>query len=100
TASTWAYAVALSVFAYDRGGPGAVGVAWLVLMVPAGVAAPFLAVVADRLPADRVLAVSLAARGVAMVGCAVAVATDVSPFVVLALAVPTSMLARLVGPAQ
>jgi MFS family permease len=100
TASSWAYAVALSVFAYDRGGPGAVGVAWLVLMVPAGVAAPFLAVVADRLPADRVLAVSLAARGVAMLGCAVAVATDVSPFVVLALAVPTSMLARLVGPAQ
>lgn len=99
-AGSWAYSVALSVVAYAWGGAGAVGLVWLVLMVPAGVAAPLLAAVADRFRSDRVLAVSLAGRGVAMLVCAVGVAAGVSPVVVIVIAVPASLLARLAGPAQ
>jgi MFS family permease len=100
TASGWAYAVALAVFAYRQGGPSAVGLLWLVLMVPAGVAAPFLAALADRFRSERVLALSLAARGALMLACAAAVFVDVTPLVVFGLAIVASLLARLAGPAQ
>jgi hypothetical protein len=100
TASGWAYAVALSVYAFAHGGAGEVGLLWIVLMVPAGLAAPFLAAVADSCRSVRVLALSLAARGVLMLVCGLAIETALPSLAVYALAIVASLLSRLAGPAQ
>ena len=44
----WSYLVALSVYAYDQGGPGAVGLVWVIRLVPAALLSPVLATFADR----------------------------------------------------
>ena len=44
----WAYLVAVSVFAYNVGGAGAVGLVIVIRTVPAALVAPFAAVLADR----------------------------------------------------
>jgi hypothetical protein len=55
--------VALYVFAYQRGGAEAVGVAALVTMIRAAVAAPFTALIADRMRRERVLTGALLVGG-------------------------------------
>jgi MFS family permease len=58
--SEWAFTVALGVFAYQRGGASAVGILGLVRMLPAALATPFTAALADRYERERALvAVSL-----------------------------------------
>jgi MFS family permease len=54
--SEWAFTVALAVFAYERGGAAAVGVLGVVRMVPAAIATPFTAALADRYERERALA--------------------------------------------
>ena len=54
----WAFMVALAVYAYGEGGAAAVGLAALVRMVPAGLAAPLLGKAADRFPRRDVLLAS------------------------------------------
>ena len=56
--------VGLSVYAYEAGGATAVGLAALVRMLPAGLAAPFVGLVADRRSRRDVLVVSCAGRAV------------------------------------
>jgi MFS family permease len=51
----WAYFVALGVFAYDHGGPSAVGLAGLIRLLPAGLIAPGAAALGDRIPRERLL---------------------------------------------
>ena len=51
----WAHFVALGVFAYERGGTAAVGVAGLVRLLPAAVLAPFAASLGDRFRRERFL---------------------------------------------
>ena len=99
-ASGWGYAVALAVFAFARGGAGAVGLVWVLLMVPSGAAAPFLAYLADRGGRARILSLSLAGRAVLLLLCGVAAWAALPAPVVYALAVPASLLARLANPAQ
>jgi MFS family permease len=53
--SEWAFVVALGVFAYERGGAAAVGVLGLVRMLPAALATPFTAALADRYERERAL---------------------------------------------
>jgi MFS family permease len=95
----WAYAVALYVFAYDGGGAAAVGLVLLLVMVPAGVVAPFTAIIADRFPRERVLVLSLTARAAALGLAAVAAWADL-PILVYGLAVAASMLGRVFEPAR
>jgi hypothetical protein len=66
----WAFMVALSVYAYGAGGAAAVGLAAFVRMLPAGLAAPFVGLVADRRSRRDVLAVSCAGRAAALVAIA------------------------------
>jgi hypothetical protein len=40
----WAYAIALAVYAYDRGGAAGVGLVGLIRFLPSALAAPFAAV--------------------------------------------------------
>src|SRR5687768_3031856 len=71
-AAEWAHFVAFGVYAYDVGGPAAVGIAGLVRLLPAAILAPVAASLGDRFPRERFLlalmllaAVSLGASAVA-----------------------------------
>jgi MFS family permease len=63
----WGYSIAVSVYAFDAAGGGnrgaaAVGLMWLIRMVPSALLAPFGGVVADRWPRRTVMLVSDALR--------------------------------------
>lgn len=71
----WGAVVALAVFAYEARGAAGVGIVGVVRMLPAAVATPFAALVADRFRRERVLlwiqiaaAASLAAATAAFYG--------------------------------
>src|SRR2546423_15525283 len=64
---SWVFFVALAVYAYDAAGAAGVGAAALVRMVPAGVAAPFAGMIADRMPRRDALLVALVARALILV---------------------------------
>jgi MFS family permease len=68
----WAYLVALGIFAYQRGGTFAVGVAGVVRMVPAAALAPFASLLGDRYPRLRMLLVNEIVWTVALAASAVA----------------------------
>src|SRR5438067_11644889 len=56
----WAFTVSLAVFAYHHGGAKAVGILGVVRLMPAAIATPFAAALADRYERERALvAVSL-----------------------------------------
>jgi MFS family permease len=87
----WAYLVAVSVYAYDVGGEAAVGLIFLLRMVPAALLAPFAGLLADRYRRELVLLGSLFARLVLIGAAAVCVFLDVAPAVVYALAVAAAI---------
>jgi MFS family permease len=64
--SEWAFIVALGVFAYERGGATAVGILGLVRMLPAALATPFTAALADRYERERALVVVTLLSAVAL----------------------------------
>jgi MFS family permease len=96
----WAHFVALGVFAYDAGGPVAVGIAGLVRMLPAALVAPFAASLGDRFRRERFLV------SIALVGAAALAASAVVFFVsenapaIFALAAVVGLASTLVRPAQ
>ena len=53
--SEWAFTVALAVFAYHHGGAKAVGILGVVRLLPAAIATPFTAALADRYERERAL---------------------------------------------
>ena len=69
----WASLLAVSVWAYDEGGATAVGVVGLLRMLPAAVALPFGAAVADRFPRHRVLVVVYVAQALLVAGLALVI---------------------------
>ena len=79
----WAFMVALAVYAYGEGGAAAVGLAALVRMVPAGLAAPLLGKAADRFPRRDVLLASTLARAVLLGALALAAALHAFPLVLV-----------------
>ncbi len=66
----WMFMVALAVHAYAAGGATAVGLAALVRMVPAGLAAPLLGHAGDRFSRRDVLLATTLARAVVLVAAA------------------------------
>lgn len=96
----WAFMVALSVYAYEAGGAAAVGLAALVRMLPAGLAAPFVGLVADRRSRRDVLVASCAGRAVVVAAIAAAVAAPAPLAVVLALAALLTVLQTAQRPGQ
>ena len=96
----WAAIVALSVFAFESGGAAAVGLVVLVRMLPAAVAAPFSALLADRFPRTRVMVVSDLTRAVAVTGAAAAVFAEAPAGVVYALAGVVAVVSTAFRPAQ
>jgi MFS family permease len=96
----WATVIGLAVFAFDAGGAAAVGLVGLIRMLPAAVAAPFTAVLADRFARQRVMVVADVLRAGALAGAAVAVFSDAPAFVVYVLVAFVSLVATAFRPAQ
>jgi MFS family permease len=96
----WAYSVALAVYAYEAGGAKAVGVVTLIRTIPAAIAAPFLATIADRLPRVAVMVSTSVGRALA-IGAAGAVALSHGPpWAVYTLAGVAAILATAFLPAE
>jgi MFS family permease len=96
----WAYGIALSVYAYDQGGAAAVGYVNVLRWVPSAVAAPFMAVLADRFPRRRVMIASDVVRAGALVGATLAFYAHAPAPAVYALAVFVQLVGRAFRPAQ
>jgi MFS family permease len=97
-AAEWAHFVALGVYAYDRGGASAVGIAGLVRLLPAGLIAPFAASLGDRFRRERFLVVA-ALVGAASLAASAAAAASGARAAVFAFAAVTGLASTLVRPA-
>ena len=100
TIGDWSYAVAVSVFAYERDGAKAVGLVWLVRMVPSALVSPFAAVLADRFPRERVMLVSDLTRAVVIGGASAVAFLGWSPLIIYGLSVCTMLIGTPFKPAE
>ena len=100
TLGTWAYAVALPVYAYHAGGTRAVGLLFFARFTLAALAAPWLGVLADRWSRQRLM------LGGDLIRCAIFVAMTAvasaggSPYAVYVLAVTSTIVSSSYSPAQ
>lgn len=78
--------VALLVYAFRQGGTSATATVGLVALLPAALLAPLLATLGDRLPRDQVLLAGYVFQALSGALIAIAIAADVAPIVVYALA--------------
>ena len=99
-AGAWVFFVVLAIYAYDVGGATAVGVAALVRMLPAGLAAPFAGLLVDRHSRRDVLLGTLALRAAALAGMAAAIAGGAPAAAVFALAAVFTVATTAHKPAQ
>jgi MFS family permease len=97
---TWAYGIAVVVYAFEQGGAKAVGVVGLARWLAAAVASPFAALLGDRYDRRWVMVLSVLAR-VVLIGCAAAaVFADASPYLVYILAGLVGIAATAFRPAE
>jgi len=97
---TWAYAVALVVYAYDHGGASAVGLIALIRWLPAAVVSPFTAILGDRYPRVPVMLGSDLLRAVGLAVMTVCVVTDAPVGIVYVLAATMAVINTAFQPAQ
>jgi len=100
TLGTWAYLVALAVYAYHAGGARAVGLIAFVRWGLAAGVAPWLALVADRVSRRRVMLAADLTRVALAGGMAALAALDGPSLAVYALAVFVSIVSTAFPPAQ
>jgi MFS family permease len=100
TIGNWSYSVAFSVLVYDRAGATWVGLAQVFRLLPAALAAPFLASLVDRYPRQRVLFVTDALRALIMGGFFVCAALTGPLALLIALATANTLVGTLFWPAQ
>lgn len=96
----WAYLVALVVYAYDQGGPAAVGIVGVLRMLPAAFAAPIVATLADRYPRKLVLIGSDLIRAVLMVLAGLTIYLDGPAPVVYLIVTLATVVGTVFRPAQ
>ncbi len=96
----WAYAVALSIYAFGRGGPTAVGALAVVRYVSTALLAPVAALLADRFDRRLVMVVADVLRGLLVAGTAVLVISDAPSLPVYALSILTAWVGLAFRPAQ
>ena len=109
TVTEFAAWVAVLIVAYEAGGAAESGRSAAIQLIPAAVAAPFIAAAGDRFPRDRVIQVALAAIAVTTAGIAALLHFEQSLVVVYLLAavlavalisVPTALASLLVHHAR
>lgn len=86
----WAYATAFAVYAYQHGGPTAVGVVITLRYVLRALVTPFTSVLGDRYPRRLVMIGSDVTAALLLAACGILVATDASRFAVFVIAVLSS----------
>lgn len=96
----WAYAVAVSVYAYGEGGPAAVGVLAVVRYLLMAVVTPFAATLADRYPRRAVMISADLVRAALVVIAAAVIFSDGSALLVYGLAIVTSLAGTPFRPSQ
>jgi MFS family permease len=96
----WAYAIALSVYAFDRGGAAAVGLVGVIRFFPSSLSAPFAAVLGDRFRRERVMVASDVLRALAMAGAAAGALAGGPAAIVYALAAFVAVVSTAFRPAQ
>ena len=99
-AAEWAVWVAILVYAYAATGPASVGIVAVAQLVPAAIAAPQTARLADRLAPERALTLAYAVIGSLMVATGMAVAGHLPPLVAYALAAGVVVAYTSVRPIQ
>ena len=99
-AAQWAFTVALSVVAFRQGGTAAVGIVLMICMLSAALLGPFAAVLADRLPRERVLIGAGSLQALATACAALALGLDVGTTVVYGFAIVTAVTFTAVRPAH
>jgi MFS family permease len=97
---TWAYGIAVVVYAYDQGGATAVGIVGLARWLSAAFVSPFAALLGDRYDRRLVMVASDLARAALIGAAAVAVIVDAPPIVVYVLASLVGIAATAFRPAQ
>jgi MFS family permease len=97
---TWGWVIALMVYAYRQGGPGAVGLVGLIRWFPAAVAAPFGGMLGDRFPRLRVMVLSDLVRAGALAAAAAAVGLGGPAIAVYLLAVLVMLVSQAFQPAE
>jgi MFS family permease len=96
----FAFLIAVSVYAYEAGGKEAVGLVFLIRLIPAAIVSPFAGLLGDRYRRERVLLFTNATR-VALVGAAaLGVFVDAPEWLVYALAVAATIATTPVRSAQ
>ena len=96
----WATWLAITVYAFERGGVAEAGLVAVVLLAPATVVAPFAAFAGDRFRIDRVLALGYVVQSVAMLATAVAMGGDAPAVVVYPLATAVAVAVTFTRPAM
>ncbi|MDQ2911156.1 MAG: MFS transporter [Actinomycetota bacterium] len=97
---SWAYAIALVVYAYRHGGASAVGLIGLLRWLPAAAAAPFAAILGDRYPRVPVMLGSDLVRAAGLGGMTACVLTHAPFQAVYALASIVAVTTTAFQPAQ
>ena len=97
---SWAYAVALVVYAYSHGGASAVGLVALIRWVPAAIAAPLAAVLGDRYPRVPVMLGADLVRAAGLGAMAACVLIDAPVATVYVLASLVAVTTTAFQPAQ
>jgi len=97
---TWAYGIAVIVYAYEQGGATAVGVVGLARWLAAAVASPFAAILGDRYDRRWVMAGSDLARAALIAGASLAVFAGSPPIVIYVLAGLVSVASTAFRPAE
>lgn len=88
----YAFLIAVSVYAYGVGGEKAVGLIFLIRLIPAALIAPFAGLLGDRYRRERVLLYTNASRIVLIGAAAAGVFLDAAPSVVYALSVGATIV--------
>ncbi len=96
----WSYFVALAIYAYDQGGAAAVGLVSIIRMIPAAIASPVIAGLADRYPRKLVMITTDVIRAALMVAAALTIWEGWSAYVVYALVGLSTVVGTAFRPAQ
>ena len=96
----WAYAIAVAVYAYDQGGPAAVGLLGVARYLSMALVLPLASTLADRYPRKWVMLVSDVLRAVLVLVAAAVIAADGPELAVYGLAIATALVGTCFRPAQ